>query len=73
VTNARGAGLLAAIDLPDGDKRDAVINECRDQGLIILGCGDRTVRLRPALDVTHEEAELGMARLSRALEIVVGA
>lgn len=72
VSNPRGTGLLCAVDVPDGATRDKVIVEARQQGLLLLPCGDNTVRIRPALDVTHDEAELGVKRLSRAIEMVLG-
>ncbi len=63
MTAARGRGLMAAFDLPDRPSRDAVLERCFDEGLIILGCGERSLRFRPSLDVTR-------ADLAEALEIV---
>lgn len=63
VSAPRGRGLMAAFDLPDGEARDAVLERCFDEGLIILGCGDRSLRFRPSLDVSR-------ADLGEALEII---
>ncbi len=46
---ARGAGTFAAIDVRDASTRDALIHGARQRGLEIGGCGDSTLRFRPAL------------------------
>lgn len=48
ITNARGKGLMCAIDLPDARSRNAVVKECYQNGLMILGCGEKTIRFSPA-------------------------
>ena len=67
VTNARGVGALAAFDLPDGEKREAVIHGARQEGLLVFGCGASSVRLRPALDLSHEDATRGMDILHKVV------
>ena len=67
VTNVRGVGALAAFDLPDGDRRDAVISAAREEGLLVFGCGASSIRLRPALDLSHADATLGMDILQRVV------
>jgi L-lysine 6-transaminase len=67
VTSTRGAGLMIAFDLPDGDSRTKVVNAARDNGLIIAGCGDRSIRFRPALNLTKAEVEEGMEILDETV------
>jgi L-lysine 6-transaminase len=67
VSNVRGRGLMCALDLPDGDTRDQVIKGLREQKVIALGCGARSVRFRPALSVTEDELAIGLAALDRVL------
>src|SRR5207253_8550274 len=55
VSNARGLGLMCALDLPDKDARDAVVRAAYALGVIVLRCGERSVRLRPALDVRSDD------------------
>ena len=38
-SNARGRGLMCAMDLPDGATRDAVADKAYELGMVILGCG----------------------------------
>lgn len=67
VENARGSGLMCAIDLPDKARRDAVIKACFAQGMIVLGCGTRSLRFRPTLTVDAALIQEGLRRLERAL------
>ncbi len=57
VSNVRGKGLFAAFDLPSGTERDAVLSAMYDNGAIVIGCGDRSVRFRPHLTITREEID----------------
>jgi L-lysine 6-transaminase len=71
VTNVRGRGLMCAFDLPDTGTRDRVLAEGREQGVLALPCGDRSIRFRPFLDVTGEEINDGVGALAKALDIVL--
>lgn len=63
----RGRGLMCAFDAPDTAVRDRIVGKAKDEGLLVLPCGDRTVRLRPALDLSRQDADEGISRLDRAL------
>lgn len=63
LSNARGRGLMCAIDLTDGAQRDAVRDELYRRNLIILGCGDQSLRFRPHLNVTKEEIQLALDKI----------
>jgi L-lysine 6-transaminase len=67
VSNVRGRGLMCALDLPDPALRDRVIKGLRDERVIVLGCGGRSVRFRPALSITEDELGIGVAALDRVL------
>jgi L-lysine 6-transaminase len=60
VSNARGRGLMCAIDLPDTGVRDDVITRLRKAQVLVLPCGERTIRFRPALNVTTDELKIGV-------------
>jgi len=68
VSNARGRGLMCAIDLPDPGLRDQVVAALREASVLVLPCGERTIRFRPALNVSREELRVGL----RALDAVLG-
>ncbi len=67
VSNARGRGLMAAFDLPDGDRRGTFLGKAKENGLLIVGCGERTVRFRPPLNLTRAELDEGIDIIDRSL------
>jgi L-lysine 6-transaminase len=67
VTNARGRGLLCAFDLPDRGVRDRVIRRLFQKDLVILGCGERSLRFRTALNIPEEDLTAGLRILREAL------
>jgi L-lysine 6-transaminase len=69
VTNVRGRGLMCALDLPSGPARDEVVGTLmRRERVVILGCGERSLRFRPSLAVTEEELDQACAALGRVLQ-----
>ena len=67
ISQARGRGLFAAFDLPSVALRKEFLFKCFENGLIILGCGERSVRFRPALNLTEENLNEGMGIIRSAL------
>ena len=60
LTAVRGRGLFIAFDLPDPKTRDEFWKGLFDRGLLVLKSGDRSIRFRPALDVTTEVVDEAM-------------
>jgi L-lysine 6-transaminase len=71
VENARGLGALCAVDLPSADVRNRVLKRCYDEQLIILACGQRSLRFRPFLNVDSESVAECLLRFERALRHVL--
>jgi L-lysine 6-transaminase len=67
VTHARGRGLMCAIDLPDHLTRNAVVQRCFEDGMIVLKSGVRAVRFRPTLTVSADAIQEGVRRLDQAI------
>ncbi len=67
LSNARGRGLMCAVDFPDAATRDAVAERAFELGVIILPCGTCSLRFRPPLDVTVAELDEGLELLKRAI------
>ncbi len=67
ISNARGRGLFAAIDLPTTKQRSELVKRCFAERLLGLACGDRSVRFRPALTVSAYDVGDAAKRLRRAL------
>lgn len=68
LSNPRGKGLFCAIDLPNAHARDAVISECMENNLMILGCGTKTIRFRPPLTISNEQLDEGMDILKKSFK-----
>ncbi|XP_034021303.1 4-aminobutyrate aminotransferase, mitochondrial-like [Thalassophryne amazonica] len=49
LSRARGQGTFCAVDIRDDATRDSILLKTRDKGVILGGCGDRSIRFRPAL------------------------
>lgn len=67
ITDIRGLGLMLAIDFETKARRDAVVDSAFDRGLLVLGCGHRTLRVLPPLDVTEREIDLAIDLLSDSI------
>ena len=67
VCNARGRGLFAAFDLPDGSARDTLADLIIAEGALILGSGEKSIRFRPHLNITREEIDLADKIIRRAI------
>ncbi len=61
VNNVRGRGLMIAFDLPDSKTRNNYIDYLREEGCLVLACGEKSVRLRPPLNLKTSEADEGLS------------
>ncbi|MCC6278300.1 MAG: L-lysine 6-transaminase [Oligoflexia bacterium] len=68
VTNIRGRGLLIAFDLPTGADRDKFRRIAWELGLLVLICGDRSIRLRPVLDITSANVDEAVSLFESTLK-----
>lgn len=69
VSNARGRGLMLAVDLPSTEVRNSVLADLRDTEHVLgLPCGERSVRFRPALSVTDDEIDLAIEAFTRSVD-----
>jgi 4-aminobutyrate aminotransferase len=74
IGQVRGLGLMIGIELVKdraakekaGAWRNAVVRKAFEKGLLILGCGDNTIRLMPPLVVNQAQAEEALAILDEA-------
>jgi len=72
VEDVRGLGLMTALEFDTADRRDAVMETALQHGLLTLGCGQKSLRLLPPLDVTERELELCLDILDSVFTEVAG-
>jgi L-lysine 6-transaminase len=70
ISNIRGKGLLTAFDFPDKTKRDKFIKEGMNRNVMFLGCGNHTIRFRPALIMDKQHIDQGLNVLEEILGIL---
>lgn len=65
ITNVRGLGLFVAFDLPTAKERNSLIKDALDNKLLLLGCGERSIRFRPHLNVKQSELDDAVRIISK--------
>ena len=68
LSNARGRGLMCAITMRDADTRGKLIDSPFAKGVMILGCGYTSVRVRPSLNITRDDLIYGLDRIRESLK-----
>jgi len=76
IGDARGLGLAQAVEFvkskdtkeKNQEVRNKVVAEAAKRGLILLGCGDNSLRFIPPLIVTKEEIDVAMEIFEEALK-----
>lgn len=63
----RGRGTFIAFDGIDSAKRDSIIEKLKQNGVHAGGCGEKTVRLRPALIFQPSHAHVFLDKLETVL------
>src|ERR1700728_4383222 len=77
VGEVRGRGLMIGIEIvkdqksrtPAGPMRDKIVDLAFERGLLILGCGETTIRLCPPLIVNEHEANIALDILEECIQI----
>lgn len=67
ISNVRGKGLLAAFDFDDEKSRDNFVQKALENKLLILGCGDKSIRFRPHLTVSIEDIDKAFEIIRKSL------
>lgn len=63
IVDVRQNGLMIGVEFVTQQTRDAVVDAALQNGLLLLACGQKTVRVLPPLDVTEREARLSVELL----------
>jgi 4-aminobutyrate aminotransferase len=75
VGDVRGRGLMIGIEIvedkasrtPVGAMRDKIVDLAFERGLLILGCGETSIRLCPPLIVKQQEADVALDILEECI------
>lgn len=67
IKNVRGKGLFIAFDFNNEEERNEFISKCFQRKLILLPCGETSVRFRPHLNVQFNEINLALDIIKKAL------
>lgn len=70
IGNARGLGLLCAFDLKDQNTRNDFRNKCYNENLLILGCGEKSIRFRTPLNISKDELDEGLTIIKKVLNLM---
>jgi len=65
IDNVRGRGLMIAFDLQSVKERDHMMSLLQ-KTMMVLKCGDRSIRLRPPLTFSGEDADLAYDYIRKA-------
>ncbi len=68
ISNVRGRGLMIAFDFPTKEMRDKFVNKGMEHNVMFLGCGNNTIRFRPALILEKQHVDLGMEVLEKIVK-----
>jgi len=62
-TAVRGRGLMIAFDLPNREVREDFYRGLFERGVLALRSGERSIRFRPALDITEQAIQSALERI----------
>lgn len=70
MSNVRGRGLLCSFDFPNKEMRNTFISKGLDNNVMFLGCGEKTIRFRPALCIEQKHIDEGLTVMEKILPLL---
>jgi len=70
ISNVRGRGLLCSFDFPDKEIRNNFIAKGLENNVMFLGCGNNTIRFRPALCIAQKHIDEGLTVMEKILPLL---
>lgn len=74
LANVRGLGLMCGVDIinprtgkPDDNRREKILKGAFERGLVLLGCGDKSIRFSPPLCINEAQLDVGLKVLDETL------
>jgi 4-aminobutyrate aminotransferase len=78
IADVRGKGLMIGVELaaadgsPASDEAEQLVQTCFKKGLLLLRCGESSVRICPPLMITREHCETALAIITECLDEMAG-
>jgi 4-aminobutyrate aminotransferase len=70
ISNARGLGLMRAIDIATPELRSKILRRSFEKGLLLLPCGASGIRFCPPLTISRKEINKGMEIFEEVLKSI---
>jgi L-lysine 6-transaminase len=68
MSNIRGMGLFCAFDVMSKEHRNSFLKSAYDNGLLLVGSGEHSIRFRPPLNLTRDLVDKGIEIIGHCLE-----
>ena len=68
MSNVRGRGLLCSFDFPNKEMRNKFVEKGMENNVMFLGCGNQTIRFRPALCIEKQHIDEGVEVMHKILK-----
>ncbi|MBX2861427.1 MAG: acetyl ornithine aminotransferase family protein [Vampirovibrio sp.] len=80
IGQVRGAGLMLGIEIVESkanpkkaaELRDKIVDACFYNGLLILGCGENSIRFSPPLTINNDQVDIAVDILAKSIGQVTG-
>jgi len=70
INSARGLGTFSSFDSVNASVRDNILQKLKNSGVLAGACGDKTIRIRPALIFTQKHADIFLSKLNSTLKSI---
>jgi L-lysine 6-transaminase len=60
-------GLFCAFDMQTKEQRNDFLKKSYDNGLLLVGSGNVSVRFRPPLNLTTQHVDLGLELIAKSI------
>jgi 4-aminobutyrate aminotransferase len=70
ITDVRGTGLMLGVELRTPETAEEIQGRAFERGLLLLECGERSIRISPPLIVSRQQASAGLRLLGEVLRDV---
>ncbi len=69
----RGRGMIAGLDVGNGELTKAILQACYKRGLMMVGCGSggRVLKVMPPLTIDREDLEKGLDIIVEATQTIM--